>query len=152
MRISLFVDGQPEPKGSARAFKSANSNRVVFAMGASKGQGARLAAWCKRVAFAARAEMRGLPPATGPVEMSMTFAFDRPKSRKGEHVVKPDLDKLERAILDAMTGIVYVDDSQVWRVVDKRKVYVGTANAPGRAGVQIEITTTDATALKKGTP
>ena len=26
---------------------------------------------------------------------------------------KPDIDKLLRALLDAMTGVVYVDDSQV---------------------------------------
>jgi hypothetical protein len=30
-----------------------------------------------------------------------------------EHVVKPDLDKLVRAVGDALTGILYRDDAQI---------------------------------------
>lgn len=56
--------------------------------------------------------------------MDLTFTFERPKShvkRNGDlrsgyseyHVQRPDVDKLCRAILDALTGVVYHDDSQV---------------------------------------
>lgn len=31
-----------------------------------------------------------------------------------EHTKKPDKDNLEKAVKDALTGIVWVDDSQVW--------------------------------------
>ena len=58
----------------------------------------------------------------------MTFFMPRPQSqtraeRLRRFVTKsPDLDKLERAVLDALTAVVWVDDSQVAEV-DKRKVY-----------------------------
>jgi crossover junction endodeoxyribonuclease RusA len=58
------------------------------------------------------------------VSVELTFTFKRPKShvtskgtlREGYseyHVQRPDVDKLSRAILDALTGIAYQDDSQV---------------------------------------
>jgi hypothetical protein len=47
----------------------------------------------------------------------MHFVFVRPESIKAHKrpypVVKPDLDKLMRAVLDSLTGVIYVDDSQV---------------------------------------
>jgi crossover junction endodeoxyribonuclease RusA len=59
-----------------------------------------------------------------PVAIEVVFYFDRPKSHsttKGlrdtaptRHTSKPDIDKLLRALLDSMTGIVFEDDSQVW--------------------------------------
>ncbi len=46
----------------------------------------------------------------------MTFRVARPKTTK---LAAPrlDLDKLARALLDGMTGVVYVDDKQVVRLV-----------------------------------
>lgn len=53
----------------------------------------------------------------GAVAVEMTFSFVRPKSvseRKRPYMtVKPDLDKLVRAVLDALTHHAYDDDSQV---------------------------------------
>lgn len=53
----------------------------------------------------------------GAVEMMITFSFVRPKSvspkKRPEMIVKPDLDKLTRAVLDALTHHAYDDDSQV---------------------------------------
>ena len=59
--------------------------------------------------------------------LSCIFRFQRPKSHFGTgrnagklkksaprcHVVKPDLSKLVRAVEDALTGIIWRDDSQV---------------------------------------
>jgi Holliday junction resolvase RusA-like endonuclease len=64
---------------------------------------------------------------TGPVHVKLDFFLIRPRGHFGtgrnEHKLKPsapaypkskpDLDKLVRACLDAMTGMVYTDDSQV---------------------------------------
>ena len=54
---------------------------------------------------------------TGGVEIELVFTFVRPKSvsaKKRPHViVKPDIDKLERAVLDALTHHAYDDDAQV---------------------------------------
>ncbi len=55
-----------------------------------------------------------------PVSITVDFYFQRPKSAPKKRIgmtVKPDCDKLTRAILDALTGIVYNDDSQVVSIV-----------------------------------
>lgn len=60
-----------------------------------------------------------------PVEVHLEFVFERPASvsaRRVYPVVKPDIDKLERATLDALTGTVYEDDAQVV-TVSKAKRY-----------------------------
>lgn len=71
----------------------------------------------------AASQARKEPPTRLPVEIGITFVFVRPKSHytsKGElragaptHPGKPDIDKLCRAVLDALTGILYHDDAQV---------------------------------------
>ena len=51
-----------------------------------------------------------------PISISLTFVFEKPRSERKNALhktTKPDLDKLLRATLDALTGIAYVDDSQV---------------------------------------
>ena len=54
------------------------------------------------------------------VQIDITFAFVRPKSvsvKKRPHMtVKPDLDKLVRSVLDALTHHAYNDDSQVMKI------------------------------------
>ena len=61
-----------------------------------------------------------------PVTVSLTFVFTRPKSalKRMFHTVKPDVDKLVRYSLDAVSNAnnVWVDDSQVVEVIAK-KVY-----------------------------
>ena len=53
----------------------------------------------------------------GAVAIELTFSFIRPKSvkeKKRPHMtVKPDIDKLTRAVLDALTHHAYDDDCQV---------------------------------------
>lgn len=62
----------------------------------------------------------------GAVTVEAEFGFVRPKSvseKKRPHMtVKPDIDKLARAILDALTNHAYRDDSQVISLT-LRKVY-----------------------------
>ena len=59
-----------------------------------------------------------------PVAVRLDFTFTRPKSHvtsngdlrlgfTAEHLQRPDVDKLSRAVLDALTGIAWQDDSQV---------------------------------------
>jgi len=66
--------------------------------------------------------------ALGPVFLKLAFRFARPKSHfnaKGQlkpsapkhFITKPDIDKVERSTLDALTGVLFKDDSQVCRVV-----------------------------------
>jgi crossover junction endodeoxyribonuclease RusA len=52
---------------------------------------------------------------------------------------KPDVDKLVRTVLDALTGVSYADDSQVVRVVG-RKVYASRgADGIPLAGVTVRV-------------
>jgi Endodeoxyribonuclease RusA len=67
-------------------------------------------------------------PLCGPVVVAITFTLHRPVStpkRKPAYPWrKPDVDKLERAVFDAMkAGGVYNDDAQVVEVVRQAKSY-----------------------------
>lgn len=62
----------------------------------------------------------GWEPTLGPIGLSAVFIHKRPKTGPNSKrktatykVTSPDLDKLIRALLDALTGVVYVDDCQV---------------------------------------
>lgn len=61
-----------------------------------------------------------------PIDLKITFSFIRPKSVSAKsrpyHIVKPDLDKLTRAVLDGLTNVAYKDDSQVMRITAS-KIY-----------------------------
>jgi crossover junction endodeoxyribonuclease RusA len=66
----------------------------------------------------------------GAVEVRILFGILRPESvpaRKRPHpTVKPDVDKLTRAVFDAISSVLYRDDAQVVHLqVRKRYVDVG---------------------------
>lgn len=78
------------------------------------------------VADLSRKAMREKPPISGAISVSLRFRMPIPKSETkpvkaamaaGEvpHTSKPDIDNLQKAILDGMNGIVFVDDSQIVR-------------------------------------
>ena len=83
----------------------------------------------------------------GPVDVRATFVFPRPKSHylpaNGKrrdpvlrddaplwHVSPPDVDKLARSCLDALTGVLWTDDAQV-ADIHARKVYCGDGTTVG---------------------
>ena len=113
---SLLVRGRPVPKGSKRAL---GPGRMIES--SAKG----LNVWMKELRAELHTEMRGkeimVKPA--PVSVSLAFYLTPPKRTvRSEPTVPPDLDKLTRAVLDAMQGIVFEDDSQVVRI-DAGKSY-----------------------------
>lgn len=56
------------------------------------------------------------------VEVRFTFLKPASVTRKRTHVVvRPDADKCLRSTLDALTGILYVDDSQVVEIVARKQ-------------------------------
>jgi Holliday junction resolvase RusA-like endonuclease len=122
--IQFFAAGIPAPKGSTRAFVVKGRARVTNDNAATK-------PWQLTVAWTAREAMEGRPPMQGPIRVEATFQFIKPKSAKKRvhHTVKPDVDKLLRACLDALKqGGAYQDDSQV--VVSQiRKIYADRAGA-----------------------
>ena len=93
-------------------------------------QGSALAVWRSTVALAARAMAPKL--IEGPVAMTMDFQLQKPRTVNREMpTVPPDLDKLIRAILDSLSKIVYLDDSQV--------VEIHSSKSYGEPGVDIKI-------------
>lgn len=131
---TLEVVGKPEHKGSWR----------VSAQGRLYSDNPRLAGWSRHVAAQYAAAANGAALLEGAVVIIAEFRFTRPPShiltsgklRKGAPATpgRPDLDKLLRGLLDALTGVAFKDDSQV-SDIDARKVYAE------RAGVLLHIGT-----------
>ena len=103
LKNSFFVKGKPVPQGSMKFIRPG-------VMIHSRSQD--LALW--RADIARNAELFGFKPIASAVKVELDFIMARPKSAKRAFPsVKPDLDKLIRAVLDGLTGVVYEDDSQV---------------------------------------
>lgn len=100
-----FVPGAAAPQGSKR---HVGGGRMVESSPA-------VGPWRERVALAVH-EQRW-PHMAGPVAVSLLFVLPRPKSAPKRHTPaatkRPDVDKLARAILDALTPVAIADDSQV---------------------------------------
>lgn len=107
--VRFNVPGIPVPQGSKRYV----GNGIM--VDANK----NLKPWRSDVQQSAIEAMacRNMMPYSGAVMIGMRFVLPRPKSAPKTKVAsaakKPDLDKLVRAIFDAVTGIVFDDDSQV---------------------------------------
>ena len=93
-------------------------------------QGSALAVWRSTIGYAAKAQQAKL--IEGPVAMQLDFYMLKPRTVKREApTVPPDLDKLIRAVLDALTGIVYLDDAQV--------VEIHSSKSYGEPGLNLTI-------------
>lgn len=57
-------------------------------------------------------------------------SYGRPPLAALEHRRRPDLDKLTRGVLDALTGYAWIDDAQVCSI-DARKFYAYDGQPPG---------------------
>lgn len=122
-RLSLEVEGVPVPQGSKRLGRNRATGRAVLL-----DDNPALAAWRAHVSLRARLEWAGRAPIAGPVSIWADFYLPRPKSHYGTGrnagklkdsaprwpTVKPDVDKLARAVLDSLTVAgVWGDDAQV---------------------------------------
>jgi DNA-binding CsgD family transcriptional regulator len=126
--IALEVRGRPVPQGSGRSFVS--GSRAIHVT-----TSAPLLAWRGAIATEARTGMAGRPLLEGPVALEVEF---RPAARPARHWLPanarrllrvlrldapvhhasaPDIDKLCRAVMDALSSVVWVDDRQVARLV-----------------------------------
>lgn len=130
--ISFAVLGLPVGQGSKRVVRG----RVIDA------NATRLRPWRQAVSAAAwdARHDAGTDTFTGPVEVRALFTFPRPKhhyraqgrlrdTAPGWVAVRPDIDKLARALLDGLTGVLVRDDAQVARLVVEQR-YAG-AEPPG---------------------
>lgn len=117
--VAFRVRGVPAPQGSKRAF-------VVKGRAVLTEASARVKPWRQDVKTAAEEALNGRAPLTAPVEVRVTFVLPRPASAPRSRFlpdVTPDLDKLARSSMDALTAAGVFDDDK--RVCDLhvRKVY-----------------------------
>lgn len=138
-RVIFFAGGIPAPKGSLRHFRPKGCDFDV-----TVNDNKRTKSWQDTVATAAREVWGGAAPVNTAVRISCLFRFPRPAGHFGSgrnaglvkpsapslHTVKPDLDKLCRAVGDALKGVVYVDDSRVCGGVNMKR-YVLPGEHPG---------------------
>jgi crossover junction endodeoxyribonuclease RusA len=132
--LRVWVPGAPAPQGSKR-----HVGRGIL-VESSKALGP----WRDRVAMFATASNPSL--LTGPVRVDADFVMTRPvstpKRRTPAAVKRPDLDKLLRGVLDALTGVTWADDSQVVEVfATKRLAAIG--ETPGLRLVVMDLTERD---------
>jgi crossover junction endodeoxyribonuclease RusA len=123
---TFFVPGIPRPQGSKDHM---GNGRLVES---SKG----LPEWRWRVGLAANQARHGKALLSGPVRATLVFVMPRPKSFKPSqptppHTSTPDLDKLVRGVLDALTGTLLVHDALVTSLGDTAKRYAEPAEQPG---------------------
>jgi Holliday junction resolvase RusA-like endonuclease len=122
--LTFTAYGKPAPGGSKRAFQHPRTNRIMVTDAS-----ARSKPWKQEVAAAAAAAMLSQSVTDdgvlvdGPLSVVMTFYVPRPRGHYGTKGLKasapdyptsrPDVLKLARAVEDALTGVVYRDDSQI---------------------------------------
>lgn len=120
--LHVVVHGTPEPAGSKRSFVPKGWTRPVVVDANPKAKG-----WKGLVAQHAGEAMEGRALLRGPLHLTLQFTVRRPKGHYGARGLKPgapahpttrpDVLKLARGVEDALSGVVYADDSQV---VDER--------------------------------
>jgi len=120
-QIEFFVPGKPAPSGSKKGFYNKKLNRVLIVP-----DNKYTKPWMDSVRCFAMQAYQG-PLLVGPIELDLTFQFLRPKGHYGQGrnagklkpsapkypAVMPDRTKIMRSTEDALTGIIWRNDSQV---------------------------------------
>ena len=105
--IAFFCPGIPAPQGSKRHV----GHGILLESSRNVGP------WRERIAITAHNAMQGRPLFAGPVAIYIELVLPRPKSTPKSYtppaIRRPDVDKLARACLDAITGTVVCDDAQI---------------------------------------
>lgn len=118
--MQFTVYGKPEPAGSKRGFPFKRKDGGIGVAISDANPKSR--DWKNAVSSAAKDAYDG-PLICGPISVKFHFYLPRPKGHFGtkglrpsapKHITtKPDVLKLARAVEDALTGIIWRDDSQI---------------------------------------
>ena len=137
----VWVSGTPQPQGSTRSFNHSRTGEIITLHANS----ARLDAWRNRITLEVRQYLNRHPDdavPTGPLGVALDIYLPRPKNHSKAraaadrrwHYTRPDLDKLTRAVLDALDNAnLFTDDAQVTEL-RAAKAYPFT---PDLTGVEI---------------
>lgn len=117
MKFEFRVSGRPAVQGNHAVSRQGR----IF-----EKRSKALEDWREAFAWQARLSIGGgrKGPFVGAMDCELTFFLPRAQSapvRRTLPIVRPDADKLARAALDAMTGVIWVDDSQVTDLTIKKR-------------------------------
>jgi Holliday junction resolvase RusA-like endonuclease len=147
--IRFDVAGTPAPKGSSRAMLTKTGHAVNVPSGSGVNR-KRLKSWDVNVRDAASDVLSAgaMRPAEGPlfvgqpIAVELVFRLARPAGHWGKKglrprapawpAVKPDIDKLARATIDSLTGILFDDDSRIVTLLVQKEFAI-----PGQEGATI---------------
>ena len=150
MIIRVFVPGTPKPQPRVRhsTHVTASGKRfsAIYTPDSAEAWKAAVATFCADAVLAHAKYIKGRP-----LEVNLMFLLPRPKGhydRHGNlkasaprwHLVKPDKDNLEKAILDSLTMVGMFDDDAVVVQGTTIKRWVKPDERPG---CHIHITTLD---------
>lgn len=117
--VEFIVLGEPIPQGSMKGFPIRRGNGAIGVSLTSANT--KMKPWRQEVALTAIQKWNA-PPSDKPIKLALTFILTRKKTvTRTFPTVKPDIDKMTRAIMDALTGVVYYDDGQVVMVVAEKQ-------------------------------
>lgn len=131
--ITIWIPGNPATQGSTRAFVVGGRARVVH-------DNPKTRPWRNVIAGEVRRALAGRYAPTGPVLMTCNFMIPRPPShwrkdgeprKSAREFPRLDVDKLGRALLDALTGVAYLDDSQVTQLLISKAYQATRSRASG---------------------
>jgi len=146
--IRFTIPGRPQQRGSKTAIKRRDGTLVLNKSGhpVLRDSNSNSLAWMQVAKRYAAGAYKG-DLLRGPVRLSTVFYFVRPKCHYGSganaavlkgtapvsHTGFPDLDKLVRCLADSLTGVIWVDDSQVCDLIAEKR----WTEARARTDVQI---------------
>lgn len=102
---------QPRPRATIRGHHAAVYSPAKHPVEAFKAT----------VRMAAHSTLGPFVPLDGPLSVDIVFVFPRPKNRiwktkpmpRERHTKKPDRDNCDKGVLDALSGLLWIDDCQV---------------------------------------
>ena len=135
------IQGIPAPKGSVSAFPIIKKDafpiysikQLMQHLHINISHGKKAKVWEKQV----KEYVQDFTPLEGALGVNLTFYMPRPKTvKRKDHTVKPDIDKLERAVLDGLKHVLG-DDSHIVTITNT-KVYESIEFPVGLIGVVYE--------------
>ena len=141
--MQFFVPGVPTPQGSKQAF--VRGGRAVIVDAGTPNSRTRHADWRSTVTLTARIAKGNTPTLTGATSVDLTFKMPTVKSdpHRDSHLTTPDLDKLIRSVLDALTNSGIIRDDSIVCELSARKSYVRNGEMSGVVVTVYDLSSTD---------
>lgn len=129
--FNLFIPMEPVAKGRPRMTRAGRPYTP-----------AKTAAYEKDLKSFLMRDIGDQAPMTGALDVRISFVISRPKSvsakKRALPMVKPDIDNLAKAVMDAANGILWEDDAQICRL-RLEKTYSWEAGKPGSIQMDVSL-------------